>query len=325
MFKNTTRCTRRLHKPVIIIGAPRSGTTLMGKILSQHQDVLYLEEPRLTWRYGNDRKSDQLRPEDARPEVIDYIHRAFGKQVHQAGRARLLEKTPSNSLRLGYVDRVMPDCKVIHMIRDGVAGTLAIRDFWDNHANGVRGIAPGRITQRLKEVKLSRLPYYGSEVIRRVMPDPLRGLAGRNLWGPRVPGMRGMLNEMPLLEVCAHQWRACVERACIYGRTMPTDRYREFRLERFSLDHIRSIMDFCELQPSKAVTEQAEKLFNKDQPAKRLAEADENDLADIRRWVAPTMRWLESEVHAEPQRAAPVSPKFKEDKRTQDRLLVPAV
>ncbi len=282
-----------LYKPIIIIGAPRSGTTLMGDILSKHPDVLYVEEPRLTWRYGNDRKSDQFQPSDARPEVVRYIRDTFAKAVKEEGRSRLLEKTPSNSLRLGFIDRVMPDCKIIHMIRDGVSGTLAIHDLWTRHASGMRGLAKGRITQRLKEIQLSRLPYYGMEVIRRSMPKPFKGLVGTNIWGPRLPGMRGMLNELPLMEICAMQWRACVEQACLYGRTMPNDRYCEFRLETFSMEGVKKLLDFCELSPCDPLTEYAESKFNRNVPNRRFDEADPADLEAVRRWTEPTMKWLE--------------------------------
>ncbi|MDQ6840024.1 MAG: sulfotransferase, partial [Actinomycetota bacterium] len=51
----------RVRQPVIVLGAPRSGTTLLASILSAHSQVTVVGEPRLVWRYGNDSRSDQLR------------------------------------------------------------------------------------------------------------------------------------------------------------------------------------------------------------------------------------------------------------------------
>ena len=117
-----------LERPIIVIGAPRSGTTMLSNVLSLHSSLGYVDEPRLVWRWKNDAKSDMLRPEDARPEVVAYIHAAFAKQVHEQGRTRLLEKTPSNALRMGFVDRVFPDAIYLHILRDGRDSVLGIRD-----------------------------------------------------------------------------------------------------------------------------------------------------------------------------------------------------
>lgn len=87
-----------LCKPIIIVGAPRSGTTLMGKVLSRHPDLEYLMEPRMTWRYGNDRKSDMLKPSDARPEVIDrYYNPEFQRYVTD----KAVSSEPANDIEFG--------------------------------------------------------------------------------------------------------------------------------------------------------------------------------------------------------------------------------
>lgn len=284
-----------LRKPIIIVGAPRSGTTMMGRIFSHHPEVEYFPEPRLIWRYGNDGKSDMLRPRDARPKVIEHVRGTFGKAVRDAGKQRMLEKTPSTGLRMGFVDRVMPDCKFVHIIRDGTSGCFAIRDLWQRHAHGLKGLASGRIRQRLSEVSLRRLPYYGLEAMRRVFPHPLRRVVGQNLWGPRLPGMQEMVKELDLLEVCAIQWRMCVEQGCIYGRSLPSDRYMELRLEQLSPDAFQSVLDFCELSPNQEITDQITETFSADRPQRRIDEADPEELERIRQWVAPTMAWLERE------------------------------
>ena len=72
-----------LDRPIVVVGAPRSGTTLMGELLSAHPALAHVEEPRLTWRYGNDAKSDMLGPEDARPEVCQFIRQRFAATVQQ--------------------------------------------------------------------------------------------------------------------------------------------------------------------------------------------------------------------------------------------------
>ena len=155
-----------LQRPIIIVGAPRSGTTLLGNILRRHSALAYLVEPRLTWRYGNDRRSDALRPEHAGDKVRQHIRAAFAEAVRQADRDRLLEKTPSNSLRMGFVDRVLPGCQFVHIVRDGVESVLSIRGYWQQHA---RGIKPEKVMARLGEIDWRRAPYYAREAM---VPKP---------------------------------------------------------------------------------------------------------------------------------------------------------
>lgn len=278
-----------LVRPIVIVGAPRSGTTLLGQLLGSHPALAHLEEPRLTWRYGNDRKGDWLTPADARPEVCGYIRGRFANAVRAGGKQRLIEKTPSNSLRMGFVENVLPGCQFIHIIRDGVESSLAIRRFWSEHA---RGMNRAKLLQRLKEIKLRQAPYYAREFIRRIMPKPLAGMVNQPVWGPRIPGIDALVKELDLIEVCALQWRTCVEAARHYGRTLPADRYMECRLEEMSAERLKSILDYCNLEVSPQVWEAFERNFDAEQTRHRRAAAKPEEINQILQWIEPTMRWL---------------------------------
>ena len=234
----------QLERPIVVIGSPRSGTSLLGNLLGEHPRLAHADEPRLTWKYGNDAKSDMLRAADARPEVCRYIRRTFAKLVQDSGKERLLEKTPSNSLRMEFVQRVLPGCQFIHIIRDGVESVLSIREFWQRYA---RGMVKVKMGQRLREINIRQAPHYFKEFIRRAMPHKLSGLVGQPVWGPRIPGLSGLLKDLSLLEVCCLQWRMSVECACHYGRQLPEDRYLECRLEDMSPELLESVLEFCQL------------------------------------------------------------------------------
>jgi hypothetical protein len=278
-----------LHRPLIVVGSPRSGTTLLGNLLGTHPQLAQLEEPRLTWKFGNDVKSDLLRPADARPQVCQHIRRAFAKAVRDAGRSRLIEKTPSNSLRMEFVDRVLPGCIFIHTMRDGVESVLSIRKFWEQYA---RGVPKDKLIQRLKEIDLKRAPYYAKELLRKAMPKQLSGLVGKPVWGPRIPGIDGLLNDLDLLEVCCLQWRMCVEQACLYGRQLPPGRYLEIHLEEMSPTLLHSVLDFCELEMTAEVQAGFDQMFDAGLTTRRKSAADPGDLETIRRWIEPTLKWL---------------------------------
>ncbi len=281
-----------LARPIIILGAPRSGTTFLSHSLAGHRDLAPLIEPRLTWRFGNDDKSDMLGASDARPEVIAHIRTRFAEQVRQAGRRRMLEKTPSNALRPAFVDRVFPDALFVHTIRHPVDCVLSIRSFWDRFSNGRAGIAPGRLGERMKEINLRRLPHYGKEVVRRLLPAWATPYVGRNVWGPRLPGIDGMLKELSVLDVCALQWRACVEATCRYGRTLPADRYMAFRLEDISPQTLGRITRFCGLDDDPEVQSRFMERFKPGKPSARRRDTDPQTVERILYWTEPTLKWL---------------------------------
>jgi hypothetical protein len=282
-----------LDRPIVVVGAPRSGTTLLGDLLGSHPALAHLNEPRLTWRYGNDGKSDMFRPEDARPNVRQHIRTSMAAAVRSAGKQRLIEKTPSNSLRMGFVDRVLPGCLFVHMIRDGVESSLAIRRFWQQHA---RGIKPGKLRERLREVNFRQLPYYVREAIRRVAPKSLSGLVSQPVWGPRIPGIDQLLKDLDLVEVCALQWRTCVEAARQFGRTLPPDRYLECRLESMSAETLASVLKFCQLDDAPEVWDAFGRTFDAGQTRHRRAKAAPGEIELVRRWIEPTMSWLGYEL-----------------------------
>jgi hypothetical protein len=282
-----------LQRAIIIVGAPRSGTTFLGNLLKHHPRLAYLEEPRLTWRYGNDHRSDMLKASDARPDVCAHIRRIFAQAVRSAGRERLLEKTPSNALRLAFVDQVLPECQFVHILRNGVQSALSIRKYWEAHA---RGIPTRKLAQRLREITWRRAPHYLREMARRTLPRRLETWAGRPVWGPRIPGIDGLLRDLDLLEVCCIQWRMSVEAACQFGRRLPSHRYFECRLESFSPDTVRSILRFCGLEESDEVWAAFHAAFDPSLPASRSETAAEDELQVIRQWIEPTLKWLEYEL-----------------------------
>lgn len=284
--------TNPLVKPIFIVGAPRSGTTNLGALLSRHPTLAYLEEPRLVWRFGNDSKSDRLLPEDARAHVVRHIQHSFSKAVLHAGKERLLEKTPSNGLRLGFINRVFPDCVIVHIIRNGLESTLAIKSFWEKSASGFTGLAPGRISQRFREVALRQVPFYLTELVRRGSPKWLAGVVGPNIWGPRIPGISRLLKDLSLIEVCALQWRMTVELACLEGRQMPTDRYLEIRIEDMTPGLISTIFDFCGLDHCVRFTGEDRVFYDPLRARRRISDADPNEVARVRHWIDPTMSWL---------------------------------
>jgi glycosyltransferase involved in cell wall biosynthesis len=114
-----------------LIGCGRSGTTICGAVLKSHPNIHYFFEPYHLWATI-----------DPTIDVLNFYHvgsthllldaeyctdeakRRFGRLLLDPARRRgasvMLEKTPFNACRIGYLDALSPGCKFIHLVRDGV-------------------------------------------------------------------------------------------------------------------------------------------------------------------------------------------------------------
>jgi len=286
-----------LEKPVIIVGSARSGTDFLAHILRQQGNFAFANEPRLTWRWGNDGKSDMLRPEDARPDVIAMIRSKFAKVVREQGAKRLIETTPSNSLRPAFVHRVFPDARLIHIMRRGADTALSLRRYYLANFAGVNPVGDREVSGsifaspligRLREASPRQIPYYATEVLRRIAPK----LVGPASLGQRLPGQSAMQRELPPLKVAFWQWRAAVEESTHYGRKIGPALFRECRLEELTPDVITSLLEFCELEGRDAALAFLAKEYDPSRPGAPSRSADPEELAEVEAWVEPTMRWL---------------------------------
>ncbi len=113
--------------PVFIFGCGRSGTTVLGEVLSLLPDVRYLYEPNELWA-AVDPRTDFLHLYRAgRGQAIigadgvdEHTRRRF-RAVMAPGRGRqLVEKSPAHALRLGFLEALALDAKYIHIVRDGL-------------------------------------------------------------------------------------------------------------------------------------------------------------------------------------------------------------
>ncbi|MGJ3243045.1 MAG: sulfotransferase family protein [Opitutales bacterium] len=274
-----------MQNPIIILGAPRSGTTILGEILSAHPDLHYLVEPNPLWRRYVRSRCDYFNLEQEW-DAVEPTKGLFESEMRKSLKMRLLEKTPQNCLRVPFVDAVFPDAKFVHILRDGVESSLSIARYWQKHTHGFRGV---RLRQRLREASLQQLPRYGIQAFKRLLPA---GTKPRVFWGPVLPGMGQMVDCMSITEVAAMQWRMCVEQATFHGRKLPPNQYLELRIEEFNKEKLKQVIEFVGLSSESSVFEAAEERFIRDQTAHRIAEADEKEVELVKRWVLPTMKWL---------------------------------
>jgi hypothetical protein len=279
----------RLKEPVIILGPPRSGTTILGSLLSQHSSFGYFEEPRAVWRWGNEKHSDWMAPQCATPEVKGYIRDYFGDRLEEQGKARLLEKTPQNCLRPEFVDSIFPDAKYIIVHRDPIETIRSIEAFWSENTHGVQSIGGKKIWRKIRETSFRQLAPYAVEFAKRIMPK--KADRPNVMWGPRLPGLSEMTRDMSLSEVAAFQWRFCMERIAVFSEQLGPSRVQVWRLEEMNENSFEEILNFLEIDMEDTLKDAVSQRSG----VRRERSLDDAFMAKVRPIIEPTRMYLEQQ------------------------------
>lgn len=257
-----------MSSPVILLGAARSGTTVLGEdVLAKLDSLCYWGEPNYVWRYGHAyRGSDVLGARDASDSVKRYIRSRFERHLARHGGRRVLEKTPANCLRVPFIMEVFPEAQFIHVVRDGRDVAISAAKEWrglgaealDSKAlregSGLlqvyRGIRTwSRFSDRVADLRsLVEIPASTG----RLLSFLVRRLFHPSWvpWGPRFPGIWSLRLRHSLIEACAIQWDRCVRSVTSACADLPADRYLSVRYEKLIQDPvgtITTILDFLGL------------------------------------------------------------------------------
>lgn len=190
------------YKPVFIVSAPRSGSTLLFEALAKSQDL---------WTIGEESHSifyalPQLSPEQCnydsgcltgeqadkdtkrliRAGFLMFLRNSSGQrylQIPPGARPKklhFLEKTPRNALNIPFLRKVFPDARFIFLHRDPRQNISSIMEAWSV------GIKDGSF------ITFPDLPGWDRKHWCMLLP----------------PGWRGM-NGKSLAEIAAFQWKQC--------------------------------------------------------------------------------------------------------------------
>ena len=116
----------RSRRPILVVGMPRSGTTLTEQILASHPMAQGAGELRRLQSLG-----DELGfPESFRTmpaQVLKATGEAYLATIAPlaAGRPHVVDKMPANFALLGMIRLILPDARIIHCRRDPVDTCLS--------------------------------------------------------------------------------------------------------------------------------------------------------------------------------------------------------
>lgn len=141
---------RRVEAPVFILGTGRSGTTILGIVLSMHRDVGFLNEPKALWaglfpnedligNYNRNPAQYRLDAQAATPSLVRRAHRIFGAYLRLSGTRRVVDKYPELIFRTGFVRAIFPDAKFLFLSRNGIETCVSIRRWSERLGQRVGG------------------------------------------------------------------------------------------------------------------------------------------------------------------------------------------
>lgn len=225
-------------RPIFVIGCPRSGTTLLFRLLRRHERLDgFRGEGHVLWttfQHPRDKgwSSDRATADDIRPWERRFVYSSIARI---ASRARFLDKTPRNCLKVPYLAALFPDATFVLLTRDGPDTVGSLIEGW-HLRHGV--------TYRLP-VAL-RLPEYRGRMWSYVLP----------------PGWRDMI-ATSVAEIAARQYAGSYGTVLDDLQDLPPERVRRVRFEdlvEHPVDTARDLLEQLSLTPSRAVLDMAAEL-----------------------------------------------------------------
>lgn len=223
--------------PVIIIGAPRSGTNMLRDLITAFDGFATwpCDEIPGIWLHGNlDHPDDELTAAHATDEVRRFIQDRFARLRRRTG-STPVEKTCASSLRVPFVDAVFPDARYVFIVRHGLDATASAMRRWTGSTS------LGYLARKARWTPATDLPRF----VWRTLRNRLAPGDSLPTWGPRFDGMEQMAQTHPLHVVCAEQWRRCVEAAADHLDEIPAERVLRLRYEDVTADPGAAVRDIA--------------------------------------------------------------------------------
>ncbi len=119
-----------VEKPIYIIGTGRSGTTILGVLLSMHREVGFLNEPKALWHsaypnedlignYSSLPAHYRMSEAQTNDELRITLQRLYGAYLRMTGSRRVVDKYPEMIFRTPFIKSLFPSARFLFLARNG--------------------------------------------------------------------------------------------------------------------------------------------------------------------------------------------------------------
>jgi len=272
------------HKPILIVGMARSGTTLVSHILGSLPGVHIEVEPHALWKSGNYKYFNDEQYEIT-PSIANYIRKKFTEKL---GDKILIEKSPINSLRPDLVHAVFPEAKIVYIERD------AVRCIYSNYSRSVKKDSfrmsitlkkyflytgskdlSGAISDRklFDQISLKDLPYFLYYAARMFYLRQFSTLP----FGPKLKNFMQIVKAKGLLGYHTEVYKRSLTYKQRYEE-LYGDNLEVFRMENIMADpeEIKRLVEFAEMPYSEKWSESIRKTFSQERVSKSVKKRTED-------------------------------------------------
>lgn len=217
-------------KPIIILGAPRSGTNMLRDILCQHKSLVTwpCDEINPIWKYGNYNHTDELKSYHLTERIDNFIKNQF-YEIRNSSLKIVVEKTCANTLRPEFIYNIFPDAKFIFIYRNGYDCAISakkkkIKQFDFNYQ-----------FRKLKYAPIQSIPTLISEKF------------VSKIWGPNYNGMLNDLKYLNNIEISSKQWMKCNRSVLNFIKEFPNANIKLINYEKLVSNPtllLKEILDF---------------------------------------------------------------------------------
>ena len=117
------------EKPVFITGTGRSGSTLLGKVLSMHPEVGFLNEPKALWfvanpnddivgSYSSAKANYLMNQSHVTISIADKVKSMYSTFLEKTGTRYIVDKYPEMIFRVEFLNALFKNPKYIFLHRD---------------------------------------------------------------------------------------------------------------------------------------------------------------------------------------------------------------